>query len=270
MAHILLPTDHSENSLNAAVYAVKLFNRASDRFTVVHAFGLPHGTGGNLVNIDKELAEAAEEGMERFLHDLRKALPSEPVMTARCENGPLRAVISRVIKEAGDADLIVMGTQGATGLKRVLVGSNTATILQDSPIPVLAVPEKATFSVVRRIAVADDSGTVDPEVLAILLDIARANEATLDLLHVLPAEGPEVEKSTSLEALLGGVPHTYQQVRGGDVMKALHHAAEENHADLLAVLHRERSLFGQILHKSVASQLAMYTRIPMLVLHQGM
>ena len=41
------------------------------------------------------------------------------------------------------ADLIVMGTQGKTGLKRLLMGSTAENIIRLSSIPILVVPSKA-------------------------------------------------------------------------------------------------------------------------------
>jgi nucleotide-binding universal stress UspA family protein len=47
-----------------------------------------------------------------------------------------------VIKAAADAkaDLIVMGTQGRTGLSRLLLGSTAEKVLRQSPVPVMTVP----------------------------------------------------------------------------------------------------------------------------------
>ena len=41
---------------------------------------------------------------------------------------------------ACNADLVVMGTQGSGGAKRLVFGSTTERVLRESPVPVLAVP----------------------------------------------------------------------------------------------------------------------------------
>src|SRR5690606_8262838 len=55
-----------------------------------------------------------------------------------------------------DYDLIVMGTQGASGIGKALLGTNTAHVIKDSQVPVLVVPNKAMFGNIYEVAVATD------------------------------------------------------------------------------------------------------------------
>ncbi|MBK6549167.1 MAG: universal stress protein [Flavobacteriales bacterium] len=49
-----------------------------------------------------------------------------------------------------------MGTQGASGVKEVFMGTNTADVIKHSRLPVLAVPEQARHTGSTRIVLADD------------------------------------------------------------------------------------------------------------------
>jgi nucleotide-binding universal stress UspA family protein len=74
--------------------------------------------------------------------------------------------------------------------------------------------------------------------------------------------------NTIYDTLLGAIPHSYHYLSSGDVSKALHDMADQNDADLVVIVHRQRGVFDQLFHRSTASRLAMHTHIPMLVLQQ--
>ena len=63
MAHVVIPTDFSNNALNAAVYAVNLFGVEGNIFSVVHGFFLPRGSAANLVDMRPEMLQAADASM---------------------------------------------------------------------------------------------------------------------------------------------------------------------------------------------------------------
>ncbi|MBK7298778.1 MAG: universal stress protein [Flavobacteriales bacterium] len=69
--------------------------------------------------------------------------------------------------------------------------------------------------------------------------------------------------------MLGAIPHSFHSISGENVSKALHDMADQSDADLVVVMHRQRSMFAQLFHRSTAAKLAMHTHIPMLVLQQG-
>jgi hypothetical protein len=54
------------------------------------------------------------------------------------------------------SQLIVMGTHGASGLKRILFGSNTSNVISKSNIPVLAIPQRYRFKKINSIVYATD------------------------------------------------------------------------------------------------------------------
>jgi hypothetical protein len=66
MAHVLIPTDFSGNSLKAAQYAVQLFGIEGNTFTVLNSYMLPHGAASTMWSIDDLLAKESHEGHGRF------------------------------------------------------------------------------------------------------------------------------------------------------------------------------------------------------------
>jgi nucleotide-binding universal stress UspA family protein len=272
MAHILIPTDFSGNSLNAAVYAAKLFGAEGNTFTVLNAYMLPRGAATTMWSIDDLLAKESLEGVEAFTQRLREEL-NDPKFEIKpvSEHGDLPNVVSRFAADPVPTDIVVMGTQGATGLKEVLMGSNTADVIRNGHLPVLAVPEQARYRTPKRIVLADDGGPVRKETLRVLLDIARWSHAEVLIVRVVNEDSPvgdDTGNSAFYDEVMGAIPHSHHVVSGENVNAALHDMADQNDADMVVVTHRQRGLFEQLFHRSTATKLAMHTHIPMLVLQQ--
>lgn len=271
MSHILIPTDLSDNALNAASFAVQLFGDEGSRFTLLNCFVAPTSSVSPMWNVDALMAQEAHDGVSRFADRLRGALPSvRPELTTVVEHGPLPQVVAGYAAEADRPTLVAMGTQGASGLKEVLLGSNTADVIKAGHLPVLAVPEKAAYRSPKRIVLADDGGPVDRSSAQVLVDIARWSKAEVMIVRVVNEE-TMVEPGAAdarFDEILGAIPHSQHYLSGENVMTALHDFADHNDADLVVVLHRQRGLFEQLFHRSTATKLAMHTHIPMLVLQQ--
>ena len=140
---ILFPTDFSPPSEYAFKLACSLARDHQARLVIVHV-APPLLAYGELVP-----PMPVENCTERIWESFRKLQESEPVLreltveTELTEGDPVDEIL-RVAKES-ESDLIVMGTHGRTGLKRVLLGSVAELVLRQAPCPVLTVkaPHKA-------------------------------------------------------------------------------------------------------------------------------
>lgn len=146
---ILAPVDFSPGSESAASYALWLAGRLDARLRVLHVFGgLGHASAGvapdvrdDLVAAEHELRRQAEADLAelagrlvRSAGDARAPKPETAMVVAPGE--PTADAIVRAAREAG-ADLIVMGTHGRSGLRRMVLGSVAEHVLRTAPCPVL-------------------------------------------------------------------------------------------------------------------------------------
>ncbi|WKZ67559.1 MAG: universal stress protein [Flavobacteriales bacterium] len=272
MARILIPTDFSSNALSAAVYAIRLHGVEGNRFVLLNTYMMPHGAASTMWNMDDLLAREALAGVKAFAEVVRKAVPEPGLeLDAVAEHGDLPNVIDRYRTDAERPAMVVMGTQGASGLQEVLFGSNTASVIKQGAFPVLAVPAKAVYRAPKRILLADDGGPVDRETLAPAIELARWNHGEIRVVRVITERKPAESTSsgTPYDALFGAIPHSLQYISGENVESALNDLAEQGDADLLVVLHRKRGIFQGLFHRSTAAALAMHTHLPLLVLQQA-
>lgn len=145
LKNILVPTDFSQHALMAARYAGHMARRLGWSLHLVHAY-TPFSSSFANEKFNQEIheheTEKAQINMEAFLDELSGEFPGIEIATS-CLTGMLGEVLPAMAGQRKN-ELIIMGTKGASGLKHVILGSNTFEIIRKSPIPVLAVPASQT------------------------------------------------------------------------------------------------------------------------------
>jgi len=133
--HILVPTDFSEHSRHAVVKALELRKLFDARLTVVHVVDyLPPAfiAGQSGATSPPQIIERATEYLAEW-SDQAGLADAEQLVA----NGPAGREIAGTAK-AKNVDLIVIGTSGEGGMKRLL-GSTTRSVMHDAPCDVLSV-----------------------------------------------------------------------------------------------------------------------------------
>ena len=138
---ILCATDFSEGSLNSLPYAVDLAKRYSAKLYLIHVIHDVGKTSGwyvphvSLDEMYKEMTKDAKAQLDKsFVDEMRGFKDIEHVVLT----GIPYQEISRFAEEK-KIDLIVIGTQGRTGLERMLFGSTAEQVVRHAPCPVITV-----------------------------------------------------------------------------------------------------------------------------------
>jgi nucleotide-binding universal stress UspA family protein len=139
---ILFPTDFSETSKYAMNYAIEFAKEFNAELKIVHvifdesqivAFYLPQVT---FQNLDLELEESAKKQLEDFIKEYPE-LQEVKYTTKLLKGTPFVEIIDEAKKF--EADMIVIGTHGRSGLEHVLFGSTAEKVVRKSPCPVFSV-----------------------------------------------------------------------------------------------------------------------------------
>lgn len=138
---VLIPTDFSENATHAMEYGVQVAKQMGAKVLLLHV--IPLGTYVSAASSAPLPAEAidalATTARTNLSGQAQKLAKSYGVQVdVLVVDGPAPAAIAELAKAQG-ADLIVMGTQGRTGLKHALLGSVAEHVVRHSSIPVLTV-----------------------------------------------------------------------------------------------------------------------------------
>jgi nucleotide-binding universal stress UspA family protein len=137
---ILVPVDFSNDSAKALRHATELARRFEAKIHLLHSYPVHIGgiaPYGMVVpeSFERDCRDAAAKHLDQWADKVgAEGVPVEATVTPifACE------AIVKVAREI-DADLIVMGTRGLTGLKHVLLGSVAERTIRVAPCPVLTV-----------------------------------------------------------------------------------------------------------------------------------
>ncbi|MGH0028811.1 MAG: universal stress protein [Myxococcota bacterium] len=140
---ILVPLDFSSHSSKALDCAIELAKQFKGKVHLIHSYPIYVGAVSpyGIVlpeSFDRDCRDAAEREISKWSDKVRAA--GVTVETTVTPSAPVEA-IERVAEEI-DADLIVMGSRGLTGLKHALLGSVAERTLRSAPCPVLTVKDE--------------------------------------------------------------------------------------------------------------------------------
>lgn len=188
--HVLMATDFSDASQRALAYAVAIAHRYRSPLTVVHAMQpeprepipmerLPRELNRRRFDAERHMKYLGQKaGLRGIEHDLL------------LEQGPVWDVLASVIQRE-NADLLVLGTRGRGGLKKLALGSVAEEVLHLASCPVLTVgphvpPAASEMVEFKRILFATDFGPASAKALSYALSLAVDYQAKLVLLHIMP------------------------------------------------------------------------------------
>ncbi|MEM9557917.1 MAG: universal stress protein [Acidobacteriota bacterium] len=142
---ILVPVDFSDDAAAALLWAARLARAWRAPLLVLHVVHDPESAPGYYQRSKKHkkhlrrIEEAAAEMMDDFLAQMRSRHGDElPELDHRLVVGlPVTRILE--VAEVSAAQQIVMGSQGRTGLDRLLLGSKAEKVVRLAPVPVTIV-----------------------------------------------------------------------------------------------------------------------------------
>lgn len=171
MKVIFAPTDFSKNANSALKYAIQLAQLYKCKIIFFHSikplikFSEDSAEYLQILGLEKNKAELKlKREVEKILKSLQ--ISSKKFNFDYLISGGNLDVVSDIVKasNAKKASLIVIGTHGATGLKKILFGSNTSALIDSSSIPVLAIPMGFRFKKPDEMIFATDLLNVKDEI----------------------------------------------------------------------------------------------------------
>ena len=144
--HILVATDLSEMSQEAVKTAASLASKFGASLTLLHVFDpapfVPPAAIPNPARFEekiaKELEEAVDQGLANLVAKLLPDFPEDRLSVASIRHPSAAQGIVDFAAEQ-EADLLIVGTHGRTGLRHLLIGSVAEKVVRHSPCAVLTV-----------------------------------------------------------------------------------------------------------------------------------
>lgn len=294
---ILCPVDFSDSSNRALAHAAALARWYEAQLTLLHVvptfdpMQVPAELGVPVQIVNPMTREEIIGQMRPFLE--RAGVSSEAQLIAEAGDASTTIIDQALTTRA---DLIVIGTHGRRGFKRLLLGSVTETVLHEAPCPVLTVSphtEAATSDVVtfKRILCPIDFSPSALQAFGFALDLARQAGGLVTLLHVvewLSEEEPRASTHFNVPEFRGYMVNDARErlrslvaeesrawceiddlIVSGRAHREILRAAEARSADLIVMGAQGRGGVGLALFGSTTQQVVRGAVCPVLTVRGG-
>lgn len=278
MKTIFVPSDFSKNATTALLYAIHLSNLMQARLVVFHCYQVSFNIirdAKSEEQMDLLIKKDIETHVQKLQTDITNAykelgINTVPLTTTTVvELNPLVVEKTIAVAREHDADVIVMGTHGASGLNKVFFGSNTSAMISKSEIPVLAIPENCSLQKIETIVLASDLEDPEDE-LNRVLPFVSAIDARLDIVHLDYGIAPFDQKEQRVVKFMEKNP--YEKIRlvkqkavpEHTLLKQLRKYLDEQKPQWLIMFTKERSFWDKILLRSKTEDMVNFLQLPLL------
>ncbi len=145
---ILVPVDFSGHSLAALLKACELAKCARQPIVILHVVHDPAEMPGYYSHVTKKkkiahIEDLAQEAFDAFVNDAKQQYPDikklQEAQTMLVIGLPVNRILEMV--DITKASTVVMGSQGRTGMKHIMLGSKAEQVVRLCPVPIMIVKE---------------------------------------------------------------------------------------------------------------------------------
>ena len=272
MKRILVPIDFSKEAEGAARVAARIARRTGSEIYLLHMLELPVNTI-DPTELSTIISEPQAIYFMKMAHEKFEKFKKQPFLKGIkvIESVQFHYAFKGIIKESEkfDIDLVVMGSQGASGLQEMFIGSNTEKVVRRSKVPVLVIKEGGDDFQVQKIVFASDFQGECKNTFQDVLDFAKLFKAEIHLLYV-----NTIHNFNTTRAIDERIDDFVKGFEMGKFTKNIYNDisiengilsfSREINADLIALNTHGRSGLSQLFNGSVGQELTNHALRPVI------
>lgn len=275
MKTLLVPTDFSQEAANALQVAASIARKTGAQIKLLHVVDVV--TEPTFSTIGQYYPEDPMEQIYKLkliehayqtLEEIRDEHLSDIPVSLLVKGGSVYSTLADFV-DAEKVDLVVMGTKGSSGLKGILVGSNTEKMVRNANCLVLTVQGEVTDFDIHTILLPTDFETVSYQFFEKLSLLNNFYNFTTHLLYVntptnfditfrLEAKANKFLQKLPLKNVICTIIDDYTTVDG------IGSFARKNNVDLIAMLTHQRKGLTYFLEGSITEDVIHHNSIPIL------
>lgn len=276
MLSILLPTDFSENSVNAIKYALEFFKYQKTQFYFMHAYQnelYDHESLTSREVFDELLAtikKDSEENLQNLLDKVKEISPNPRFEYHTISANNTLVEEANNISELKNIDLIVMGTKGKSDDRNIVFGSQTFQVLKYVQCPILAIPSNYTNTQPKRILFP--TNYLIPykrRELKLLCELANSYRSVIDVLYISVSNKLSLrqeDNQTFVRETLNINQVEFHHVNSKHIAEAIQDYIKENNVDMLTMVNTQHSFLEDMLFPSTLDKVSLDLKIPLLAM----
>jgi nucleotide-binding universal stress UspA family protein len=266
MKTIIAPTDFSDASTNAVLFAADLALDVNATLQVYHA--VPE----RVVLIDEldydvEYAETEEamQQLESLQEKIKNYTQYRLSIDVHLKYGSIDRVLEESCKQAAPLAVVMPGTE-KNAIQRFLSGSETLSVSHKLDVPLLLIPNEAVFNGFKKIAIATDLNEVyDTMPLDSLTQWIAAFKPALEVVYVKEDNKfnrENVSEAIALQTHFEKYNPTLRYIQNNNIAEGIITYLNENRPDLLIVVPKKHAF----LHKSLSRQFIIQPAVPTMII----
>ncbi|OBX27228.1 nucleotide-binding universal stress UspA family protein [Gelidibacter algens] len=276
MRNILIPTDFSDNSMNAVKYALELFKYEKCEFYIMHAYedAIHKETAAltreNLDDVTEMMAAKSAAHLEQILKDIHEISPNpRHTYHSISANNILIDEADSIVNEK-NIDLIIMGTRGKSNDKNITFGSQTLQVLKYVQCPVLAIPEKQTYTQPKKILFP--TNYLIPfkrRELKLFCDMVAPYRSVIDVVYISKSTKLSIRQEDNqlfIKEALCKNEINFKTLDSKNVVEAIEQYVKDHPIDMLVMVNTRESFLESFLYPSRVDQLSLDLKVPFLAM----
>ena len=270
MKKILVPTDFSKHAEYALKVAAQIAKKDDSEIILIHMLELPT-TGNDAITSSHEIPELMlfKNAAIAKLDNLMNAPYLQGIKTTKVIQFEIAFDGIMSNQKTHNADLIVMGSHGASGFQEMFIGSNTEKVVRNAEIPVLVIKREETdFSAKDFVFASDFSDEIKSPFEKVVNFANKFNSH----IHLVNINTPNNFKSTRVAQKImddfvshfninSFSTHIYNDI---NVEKGILHFAKSIDADIIGMSTHGRKGLSHFFNGSISEDLVNHAKRPVI------
>ncbi|MDO5981232.1 universal stress protein [Flavivirga spongiicola] len=276
MKTILLPTDFSINSMNSIDFAVTLFKDVECDFYLLNVQKTSSFISDDIMavtsstTIYKTIIDAAKKSLTNIISKVKERYKNDKHRFHPMVDYDNFIDSIDQVSEKNQIHLIIMGTKGASGLQKVIFGSNTVRVIQRCKAPVLAIPDNCVFSNLSKVVfVTNSTASFSINDLRPLIDLVALSDSKLHVLHIADENHLAQKQRKNVDFFNSNFVnpiHDYIDIKTKDMYDIVHKYIIRNDIKMLCMIGEKHSFLERLFNKHLVETFAFNIDVPFLVM----
>lgn len=275
MHTIIVPTDFSDTSKNAARFAVQVAAQVPDtQILLYNVFRrvLSGSDGSPLADEPHARKKIVMAALEHMKADLL-AIGATTITCIAEEDSSFLDCLERLARHQ-KADIIIMGITGSTKLEQIFMGSNALNMIDRNVCPVMVVPPDASFKGIKNILFATDMKDVERTIpvkpLQSVLNLFKptVHVVNVDSEHYVEVTQEYKKERAKVEEMLKDYKREFYFIRMFDFIDAINQFTKDKNIDVIITVPRKNSFLSSLFKTSHTQKLVYHSSVPLVAIHE--
>ncbi|HLG35942.1 MAG TPA: universal stress protein [Bacteroidia bacterium] len=273
--NILIPYDFSETAalaLEHAVFMAKLCKAQISLLHVIETYSFTSAISHAFSKSQSEFESKIEESTKVKLQEIADAIHKKSAIQVKFTT-EVGSIYKQIVKVAHDihANIIIMGTHGASGFQEFLMGSNAFRVVTSSPCPVITVQSHAKKIGFKDIVLPIDDSIVSRQKIVYAVELAKHYSSTIHIAGLRVAKNADFVRKFEIKVRQvedyckeHNVLCTKKMFDGDDIAKMSLAYSDDINADLIIIMTEQEANPGFFNMGSAAQSLVNHSKVPVM------